>query len=46
MQVNSAYVTPNYPTFVVRTPVLYSVQLDIQNDIWQAYIRKTIYDKH
>lgn len=33
-QVNYASVTPNCPTLVVKTPVLYYIQFDVQNDVW------------
>lgn len=32
MHVNSPSVTPNCPTFVLKIPVLYYIQLEIQND--------------
>jgi len=35
-QVNSPSVTPNCPTFVCKTPVLYSIQFDVQKTAWHA----------
>lgn len=35
-QVNSPYVTPNCPTLVCKTPVLYSIQFDVQKTAWHA----------
>lgn len=29
-------VTPNCPTFVCNTPVLYYIQFEVQNVVWQA----------